>query len=419
MVETFEETAATASLLPRPKPVHNMRFSEMTNIILDRSTKQLSEDLYDSILPLLVWWGKKESATGARTVESLLNQLEQENNQVLDNKHYTVAIDAWAKAPVDDSTERAERIFEKMTTNDHRPSRATYNALMNAYSRKGKTDQVEKIMKLMENASGKIEPTTNDYNVLLSAYARVGMARKAEATLKRMIDRCVEGSADSEPDLISYNMLIDAWAKSNENGRGERAEGILKALESKYESGELEYRPDARTYSSAICAVVRSNEKGSIRRAEQLLTQAEENGTVPDAYLYSALLDAYAASGSAERAEEMLKELERSEVANSVTYNTVLKAWKSSNDPNAPARAEAVLSRMEDLGLADTISYSTTISVHAKKGGSEAAKRADEILMQMQNTAGASPNTHTVNSGKFSDFYPLLCRLQQNWLSRH
>jgi pentatricopeptide repeat protein len=390
--------------------------SNLTALFLESSQPgALTKEILSDVFPLLLWWGKTESAEGAATVERLLVRLEEEieaGNELLNlkNKHYTVAVDAWGKSGHEDSARNAEKILERMKVMGRSnpslaPTRVTYNAVMHAHSKQGDTKRAAEILEFMENSSG-IELITNDYNVMLGAHAKLGEARQAEIILKRMIDRCNELGEECEctPDLYSYNMLLSAWAKSDEQGRGKRAEDIFEMLEKRFQNGEFEWKPDARTYLAAISAVVRSDHPNAIKRAEELLAQAESRGIAPDIYLHSALLDAYASSTSstsAERAEVLLEKLENEGVANDVSYNTVLKAWKTSEDASAPARAEALVKKMEERGLADTISYSTLIAVYANKGGLESAERADEILQGMQGM-GATPNTQTLNAGKIS-----------------
>ena len=386
--------------------------SHLTGLILEQPCS-LDQDILKNVYPVLLSWGKKENAEGATTVERILEKLEKdigegEDHLKLTHYHYTIAVDAWGKSGREDSAKNAERIFKKMEAKAESnpsmsPSRVTYNALMNAHSKRGDAKRIAELLTIMEN-SPRIEPTTKDYNVLLSAFAKLGEARQSEDMMKRMVDRCREQDDECEclPDLYSYNMLLDAWAKSHDSGRGERAEDILKTLEHKYEIGEFQWKPDVRSYASAICAVARSDETNGVTRAENILAHAKKLGIVPDVFLYSALLDAYASSTSAEKAakaEEILDKLEEEGIANTVAYNMVIKAWKSTEDGEAPHRAEAIVRRMQRRGLADDFSYCTLVALYANKGDRESAERAEEILRDMHE-AGKTPNTHTLNSGK-------------------
>ena len=64
-------------------------------------------------------WGKTETQEGAVVVEKLLSRFEKEidvGNDLMDlnQKYYTVAVDAWGKSGNKESAKHAERILHKM-----------------------------------------------------------------------------------------------------------------------------------------------------------------------------------------------------------------------------------------------------------------------------------------------------------------
>jgi len=74
--------------------------------------------------------------------------------------------------------------------------------------------------------------------------------------------------------------------------------------------------------------------------------------------------------------------------ADTVSYNTIIKAWKESKAAGASQRAQEILSLMEDEAsnvTPDAISYSATIGclAHDSLTNSHAEKQAEEILMRM------------------------------------
>ena len=150
--------------------------------------------------------------------------------------------------------------------------------------------------------------------------------------------------------------------------------------------------------------IVRSNDEDRVEQAEELLQLALAKGIVPDVYLCTSIMQVYANQGAVEKTEEMLKQLEEEGVANAAAYNTVIKAWKESDAPDAAERAERCLERMASLGLADTIGYTTVIAAYASRGDSKSAEKAESLLQEMQDLRQAGnervkPNVQTVNSG--------------------
>jgi pentatricopeptide repeat protein len=287
------------------------------------------------------------------------------------------------------------------------PNRVAFNVVMGACVKQGDLTRASELLERMRVTPG-VQPHTNDYNMLLVAYAQLGQARKAEEIMKRMVDQCREDHANtSAPDLLSYNMLLGAWAKSGETGAGERAQEILTMLQQRCISGETLFQPDVRTYSHVANAIIRSGGVAkNVAAAQSILEQALAMGITPDVYLHSTLLDAYASSsepGVAIKAEERLNAMEQQGIVDSVAYNTVIKAWKQSPDQGAAQRAEAILMRMESLGIADTISYTAVISAYGIKGDRPSAIRAEELYERMAKSyeggnVQVKPNTQTLNA---------------------
>ncbi|CAJ1941407.1 unnamed protein product [Cylindrotheca closterium] len=378
--------------------------------ILDESSDgagSLRSSIIDQVFPMMLSLCRSESTDAAVRVDKLLNRLEMEmnagnENVALTNKHYTIAIVAWGKAGNADAPERAEMIMERLKRQGEsspglKPTRVTYNALMNANAKLDNHERITALLDEMENKD--IYPATIDFNVLLSVYGRLGRPRDAEQIVQGMIDRSQQLSLGQQcyPDLYSYNMLLNAWSRSSESNRGKRAEDIINYL---CDHSECSFSPDKNTYLAAVSALVHSGEKNVIQRVERLVNKAKSTGIDSDVFLESQLLDAYASCsspGSASKAEAHLNALQAKGIANTVSFNTVLKAWKASNDPNSQKRAEILLGRMKELGFVNTISYSTLISTYAKKGNVDSAERADAMLSEMS-AMGLAPNVWTLNS---------------------
>ena len=139
-----------------------------------------------------------------------------------------------------------------------------------------------------------------------------------------------------EPNAFSYSSCLQCWANGRSSEAGERAEAILKEM-------EIKSKEDCR----------------------RLVTSAA----------YSAVLQAYAGSGNAKKAEAFLGQLTekyragKASAKPKVQYLTILlAAWSRSNDPQAPLRAEALLREMWTLckegiidGQPNVVSYSAVL----------------------------------------------------------
>ena len=116
------------------------------------------------------------------------------------------------------------------------------------------------------------------------------------------------------PDVLSYNIVIDAWAKSNVHDAANRAEELLDILERRYRG----LAPDSYTYTSVINAIDRSRHvKARGSWAEDIMNRMKEmhsKGLVeqPTTAVYNALLNCLVRSGengALERAEVFWKAL--------------------------------------------------------------------------------------------------------------
>ena len=388
-----------------------------TESILDPAAANipLSKDTLEYIPSILQHWAKSCSKEGAETAEKLIKRLDAADSGFeLNCRHYTMLVDAWARSDSDDGAKNAEGVLTKMismgaSNPSLAPTRVTYNTVMHAFLKKGDTKRASVLLQEMEDSSG-AAPIRKDYHLLLGAYAQRGDARKAEHLLKRMVERCRQFGDRClfTPDVQSYNFLLHAWASSEESGRAARAEQILSALEKEVSDGTVQFELNPSTYTLAMLAVIRSKESNTTERARAIFERALNKGFQDDKYLYATMLDAYAMSnapsGSAEKAVQILKELEASPHMNSVIdewhYNIVLKALKTSDLQDAENIAESLLSSMEQKDLADAISYTTSIAIFAQKGTASNARRADDLLQRMK-ANGVAPNEHTLNTRKY------------------
>lgn len=384
---------------------------EYTEILSDEvqyPTGSLPQNVVEKAYEVLVEWSKLESEEGARKVDQLIDRFEKENAEILNNQHYTLAVEAWAKSGDVKAATRAEKALMRMeeiakSNPLASPTTNAFSILVHAYANQGNASKAYSILQGMEE-SPNIAPSNADYSAVLAVFARDGNARKAEEILAKMVELCKNGDLDYAPGLNHYHMVLDSWARSNEAGGGKRARQILEALQSMAEQGELGLQPNERTYTAVMNTIVRCAKKGEkVELAEELLGLAEEKGIVPDVFLLTSTMQVYANQGEAEKTEQLLQQLEEEGIANSAAYNSVIKAWKGSGASDAPERAERVLERMTAINLADTIGYTTVIAAYAQRGDFKSAEKAESLLQRMQTlrnegNENVKPNVQTVNA---------------------
>jgi len=173
-------------------------------------------------------------------------------------------------------------------------------------------EKAEKILERMEERYKRtqrenVQPSTVSYSTVLHGYANAGKAPEAERILNQMIELSnihsstrndTHGSISPvQPNLICFNIVIDAWAKTKGHTSADNAHSILSQLENLASNHEHLY-PNTISYSSVISAFARSGRDNAGDRAEELLQRSLElyrggqDGLKPDSITFITVLDA-------------------------------------------------------------------------------------------------------------------------------
>ena len=171
--------------------------------------------------------------------------------------------------------------------------------------------------KLHKGGNQDVKVDTISFNAVLDAWARSGdrvAPRRAEQILAHMDELYRNGNKGVKPDRYTYNTLINVWAKSGERGSAARAENVLSAMEKRHRDGDQDFKPNTRTYTSVIDAWAKSGEPGAARRAEQILNNmisryeaAGDPDVKPNVHTANAVCNACAFSKNDEDREEALQ----------------------------------------------------------------------------------------------------------------
>ena len=149
--------------------------------------------------------------------------------------------------------ERAEEIFARMVSlyesgiPEAKPRIINYNALISAWANckwEGSAQRAEQVLDRMQ--ADNIEPTTVSYNAVLDAFAKSGdAAEKAEELLIKM-------ERTTKPNTRSFNSVMNAWAKSRHPDAASKAQNLLDLMERRYEDGDKDVRPDVHSFCTVI-----------------------------------------------------------------------------------------------------------------------------------------------------------------------
>jgi pentatricopeptide repeat protein len=236
---------------------------------------------------------------------------------------------------------------------------------------------------------------------------------KAQEWLQRMLDNGIV------PDLATWNTLLKTWANDtatttktttthrsnnnnnrNNNSVAEKAESILRKMTQLYETGELQDPPDVVSYSIVLDAWAKQawGDPNAAQRAQALLDQMKHatpnnNGSNsnihnsrPNHISYNTVITAHARAGNPQQAEALLHEMIQQSSSPLVQHNT------NANNSNSTAVATTLVVRP------DVQSFSQVIAAWSRVGTLEAAERAEALLRELMPRVGIRPNVQTYSN---------------------
>jgi pentatricopeptide repeat protein len=235
---------------------------------------------------------------------------------------------------------------------------------------------------------------------------RKGKINLLPSQILEKIDGYLSKSNCFEPNIATYTIILDGASHCpNPAERIEFTEALLVRLITE-SSKNPELRPTSVTFSAVINAFARSGSDDAAERAEKLLELAQTMhndgwiGAEPNAVMYTSVIKAWAKAGNPDRAELLLKRMYEDYTLNGNTnvkpniwsFNTVLAAWSKGSPTGAVESAEKLLRKMIDLNeqgvldsRPDTVSYNCLLHTLARKRKSfpEASVKAESLVEEM------------------------------------
>eukprot|EP00956_Cyclotella_meneghiniana_P026184 scaffold55952_cov74-Cyclotella_meneghiniana.AAC.3 len=366
----------------------------------------------------------KPCVKNAQRAESLLHQMISHHKSGSGHdchpksNTFRQVVSAWTKSSSKHALQNAQRLLDMMVVDfpSITPDSSTYNAIMTLYLRQGNPEKVQQLFtQLIE---GRTKPDSYSVNLMLRARAfrpnqlTIDEMEEIEDTLLRM-----RTQYDVRQTCQSYNVIIDAWAKSGLPNSAFRAEDLLDIMEKQCRAGDMSVAPDAYSFTSVLNAISRAKsqiDKGSW--AENLLERMKrmhDEGLVeaPTTPVYNAVLNALITSnekGAHNKAKSLFAEMAASQTANTRSYNIMIKSHSTIIENgygtltcySKPSKAKALLYQMEqnnDTKIApDAYSYATLILAYSRSNVKRKAMKAFGTLRKCID-AGIKPTTHAFN----------------------
>jgi len=339
-------------------------------------------------------------------------------------------ISAYAKSGDRDAPENVDSLLAqlegKFLSGDEtaRPDKITFLGIFDTYAKAGISDAEERCDILLDRMCHyrdvleleDLEPDRVVYNAVLNALAK---SQQPDAIAKvEDVLAMMESSRDENlrPDIITYATVIDCFTKCGEMSL-QRADELLRFVEGTFRSGDETLKPNAVFYSAILQAWAKTSTAEGAEKAEDLLQRnialyAQGNDYAkPHTIVYNAVMDAIARSntaGAGARAEDLLDEMESLYRSGDEdlrpsrrSFNAVILAYR--NDGNASTKAVELLNTMEDMAASgrnevrpDVVSYNNAIAavVEDSDDGDNTADRAQALLDQME-ASGIEPDGRT------------------------
>ncbi|KAG7342139.1 PPR: pentatricopeptide repeat domain containing protein [Nitzschia inconspicua] len=313
---------------------------------------------------------------------------------------YSTVISAWGASGMrSHAVARAEELLRDIedTPNLH-PNTVVLNTVMSTWVKSmnpAAVNRTAELLEYMEN-SEHAPPDLISYNTHLHALAthsrtRTGCGQRANDLLDSLLKKSDRGEISFRTNLFTYNCVIDAWCKSQEQDSAWNAVKVLMGLI----QSDRGPKPDLYSFNQVLTALSRCNKPGSTQLSEQLLDYMEDVYNMHDIISYAAVITGLARSGesdAAERGEHLLQRVKAHYASgksymrpNNVLYNAVIDLWAKSGKGTYGARkAEALLREMDELRASpNTITYNSVIQSWAKSGTRCCGNKAEAYLDRM------------------------------------
>ncbi|KAF8394099.1 hypothetical protein HHK36_020304 [Tetracentron sinense] len=320
---------------------------------------------------------------------------------IVNHESYTALVSAYSRSGF---FEKAFSLLDQMkNTPGCYPDVFTYSILIKSCLQEFAFDQVQTL--LLDMVSQGIKPSRITYNTLIDAYGKAGRFKEMESTLAEMLlqrecdpddwtmnstlrafgssgqietmERCYEKfqSAGISPNIRTFNILIDSYGKA---GNYEKMSAVMEYMQ-KYHFSWTNV-----TYNVVIDAFGRA---GDLKQMEYLFRLMRSERIKPSCVTLCSLVRAYGQAGAAEKIGGVLRFIENSDVMlDTVFFNCLVDAYGTMG---CLAEMRGVLEMMERKGCKpDRVTYRTMIKAYSRSGITSQVKELQDIIGKSEEIGG-------------------------------
>lgn len=319
-------------------------------------------------------------------------------------EHYHLAIKAYKHVTNAEKVrvsllEKMEGRFHEVIADDSiQPDKLTeaYNRWMLANYDSGRIYKVKELWG--EMLSRKVRRNRLSFSTVLKALAdleSLPFTKQAHSILQKLVNR-ERDVRFFQPDGHMFASVMAAWANSRHQHAGEFCQQLFNQMLAEVPFDDS-LKPTVVHYSALIKAWS-WHEELAVSKVLNVFQKMQEAGIDPNEQAYSTVLRAMARSRrkeGAERAEEILNEMEKRGYARRESYASVMYAWANSSVPEAPERCRALLERVEQMYESNkdpsmrpnSDAYRALVQAWINTEPTRAGDLGEALLQQVENSA--------------------------------
>ncbi|GFH54377.1 hypothetical protein CTEN210_10853 [Chaetoceros tenuissimus] len=387
----------------------------------DDFAKAPPEPLVSTFNHVMNAWAKSGSIESGYHAERVFRKMERWNfdcSYNLVHEHFTgikpsarslsIVLEAWGNSGHAKSFDRILAIFD------------------NAYSKfEINKESSSSLLHVHQNVTPKIPMNTITFNTVLNGLYQNGKGKDIIEVVERVFSQMenmesyILGKAEFQdsdeehssvkPNTRTYSILmkcltnatVEAKDKSIAETNASKVENILVSMEERYENGE-DIKPNQITYTACMqawaeCSTVYGAQRtlSLLERMENLFEETSDKDFIPNTIHYNTCLSALCKVNDSEmvmEAEKLLGKMLDKEVADSISFNTIMNGILNSDPLTAFTNIQLLYERMEKSNIdPDTVTFNIMMDAIRNSKQSNAVTLILELLEKMISISKISP----------------------------
>mmetsp|Transcript_3021 Transcript_3021/g.8520 ORF Transcript_3021/g.8520 Transcript_3021/m.8520 type:complete len:501 (-) Transcript_3021:2670-4172(-) len=231
---------------------------------------------YNSLIQITLKHEADDVVAALQNAERLLEEMK-ERGISPNCGTYLILMAAWGEQNnpqrVEELLLEQKELYQKSGNYQIKPIESSYTTVLQAWSRAGEPERALGIFNEWTSACKaglvKGKPKTQEFCALIQAWVRSGRneaGQKAEFVLQQMFRLSQANEFDCRPDVYAFTGVFSAYAKSPSKNSGQRSWLLFNKIRrmASERPGDKKLVPDLLTYNKLISALARSKEDPAV-----------------------------------------------------------------------------------------------------------------------------------------------------------